>query len=111
MRKALEKFIIRSTDTIHMAMEKITENKHRAVVVLDGSKVVGMVTDGDIRRAFLKDVLSISPVEKIMNLNCHMTTERDPKRQAAILRKNRITVLPVVNQRNDLLDIALAYEP
>ena len=111
MRTGLEKFMVKSTDSIRLAMVKITSNKHRAVVVLDGSKVVGTVTDGDIRRAFLQDVLAIAPVEKIMNINCHRTIERDPKRQAAILRKQRITLLPIVNQKNDLLDIVLAYEP
>lgn len=109
--KDLADFIVAPTDTIHTAMEKITRNRRRVVVVVDGKTVVGTVSDGDIRRAFLKDVLPIAPVEKVMNVNCRTTTERDPARLRAILQRELQTVLPVVDERGELIDIALAYEP
>lgn len=111
MPRSSEMFIVDRIDTIRTAMLKITANRHRAVVVLDGRIVVGTVSDGDIRRAFLKDVLPIAPVEQIMNINCRTTKERDPKVLAEIIRRERITLLPVVGDDNELLDIALAYEP
>ncbi len=109
--KNLTDFVVAPTDTIHTAMEKITRNLHRVVVVVDDKTVVGTVSDGDIRRAFLKEVMPIAPVEKIMNVNCRTTTERDPARLRAILQRELCTVLPVVDERNELVDIALAYEP
>lgn len=111
MAKNLDMLTVRATDTIHLAMEKITTNRHRVVVVLDGKRVVGTVSDGDIRRAFLKGVLSIAPVSKIMNLNCQTTTERDPVKLGEILRHKMVTVLPIVNDENELVDVFLAYEP
>ena len=111
MPSSLTPFTVQVTDTIRMAMEKITVNKYRAVIVLDGKTVVGIVSDGDIRRAFLREVLPIAPVEKIMNMNCRMTMERDPKKQADEIRRERVTLLPVVNTQSELLDVALAYEP
>lgn len=111
MRANLTLFTVRTTDTIRAAMRKITENKYRAVIVLDGGKVVGTVSDGDIRRALLRDVLLEAPVEKIMNLNCRLTTERDPERLAELIRQEQVTVLPVVTADNELVDVALAYEP
>ena len=111
MTRDLRMFTVQVTDTIQTAMLRITANKHRVVVVLDGITVIGTVSDGDIRRAFLKEVLAIAPVEKIMNINCLTTTERDPERQTAIIQKERVTLLPVVDAENDLVDIALAYEP
>jgi CBS domain-containing protein len=104
-------FVVSPTDTIRTAMEKISQNRHRVVVVLDGHKVVGTVSDGDIRRAFLRDILPIAPVEHVMNLNCRTTTERDPKKLQRALRREQVTVLPVVNEENELVDVALAYEP
>ncbi len=109
--KDMRLFTVNVTDNIKAAMLKINANKYRAVVVLDGNKVVGTVSDGDVRRAFLKDMLPIAPVEGIMNLNCRTTTEIDPKKQAEIIRREMVTVLPVVNNQNELVDIALAYEP
>ena len=105
MPKKLDAFTVQRTETIRDAMIKITANKSRAVVVLDGKTVVGTVSDGDIRRAFLKDALAIAPVDQIMNLNCRTTTKRDPKQQRALMTRERITILPVTNKKNDLVDI------
>ena len=105
MAQKLEAFTVQRTDTIRDAMVKITANKSRAVVVLDGTLVIGTVSDGDIRRALLKDILPIAPVDEIMNLNCRSTTERDPQQQRALMTRERITILPVINEKNDLVDI------
>ena len=111
MTKNLDMFTVKVTDSIRTAMEKISANHYRVAIVLDGKRVVGTASDGDIRRALLRDVMPIAPVEKIMNINCRTTTERDPARQAEIIRREMITVLPVVNAENDLVDVVVAYEP
>jgi CBS domain-containing protein len=107
----LTNFIVAPTDSIRTAMEKITENRLRVVIVIDQGKVIGTVSDGDIRRAFLHDVLPIAPVERIMQLNPHVTTERDPKKRHEQILAEKVTVLPVVDDENRLLDVELAYEP
>jgi CBS domain-containing protein len=107
----LSLYTVAPSDSIRDAMAKIEQNKHRVVVVVDGGKVVGTVSDGDIRRAFLHEMMAIAPVGRIMQLNPHVTTERDPERLRDIIRRERVTVLPVVSDENDLLDVALAYEP
>ena len=62
MTHELDMYTIPHTATIRDAMEKIEANKHRAVVVIDGEGcVVGLVSDGDVRRAFLHDAMQISP--------------------------------------------------
>lgn len=104
-------FVVQSTESIRTAMEKITSNRHRVVVVLDGNVVVGTVSDGDIRRAFLRDVMPIAPVEKIMNVNCRTTTETSEAAQREALTRHQVTVLPVVNAKNELVDMVVAYEP
>jgi len=104
-------YTVAHTDTIRTAMEKIERNHHRVVVVLDDGKVVGTVSDGDIRRAFLHDVLPIAPVSRIMQLNPHVTTEPDRGRRHELMARERVTVLPVVNDENTLVDVELAYEP
>lgn len=109
--KDFSDYVVSVTDSIRTAMEKITRNKHRVVVVLDNQKVVGTVSDGDIRRAFLHDVLPIAPVEKIMNINCQTTRETNSQVQKEVIRREKVTVLPVVNEGNELVDVVLAYEP
>ena len=111
MAHDLELYTVAPTDSIRVAMEKIEANKHRVVVVVDDGIVVGTVSDGDIRRAFLHDVLAIAPVNQIMQLNPHVTTERDPDALAQLVVREKITVLPIVTEDNRLVDVALAYEP
>jgi CBS domain-containing protein len=111
MQERLDLFTVQVTDSIRTAMTKISENRLRVVVVLAGRQVVGTASDGDIRRALLRDVLPMAPIEKIMNINCRTTTERDPERQADIIRREMVTVLPVVDAENQLLDVIVAYEP
>lgn len=111
MTKNLDSFTVDRTDTIRTAMLKITANRYRVVIVLDGKKVVGTVSDGDIRRAFLKEVLPVALVEKIMNINCQTTTETDSHKLREIICREMVTVLPIVNDENELIDVALAYEP
>lgn len=111
MSKELENFTVNVNDSIRTAMLRISANKYRVVVVLDGKKVVGTVSDGDIRRAFLKEVLPMAPVETIMNMNCRTTTETDPIRQRKVIVQEKVTVLPVIDAKGELLDVVLAYEP
>ncbi len=90
---------------------KIERNHHRAVVVVEGERVVGTVTDGDIRRAFLHDVLPLAPVERIMQLNPLFTTSTDPAERHRRIVEEKITLLPVVTEDMELLDVELAFEP
>ena len=111
MTHDLTDYTVAPTDTIRDAMEKITRNKRRVVIVVDEGKVVGTVSDGDIRRAFLHDMLPIAPVERIMQLNPHVTSETDLGKRHELIVRERVTVLPVVDSENRLLDVELAYEP
>lgn len=108
----LELFTIAPTESIRRAMEKIDANKLRAVAVVGADRqLLGVVSDGDIRRAFLHDVLPIAPVSQIMQLNPRTTTETDPERRHQEALRSGVTVLPVVDASNRLVDIELAYEP
>jgi CBS domain-containing protein len=105
-------FTIQPTDSIRTAMAMVDKNKLRAVVVVDDDRhVLGIVSDGDIRRAFLHDVLPIAPVSQIMQLNPQVTSETDPHRRHEEALRRRVTILPIVDGENRLVDIELAYEP
>ena len=107
----LSLFTVAPTDSVRTAMEKITANKHRVVVVVDDGLVLGTVSDGDIRRAYMHETLPIAPVSQIMQLNPHVTTETDPEKRRRLPHTEHVTVLPVVDDQNRLLDLELAYEP
>ncbi|MEJ2887913.1 CBS domain-containing protein [Actinomycetospora aeridis] len=108
---ALEAYTVSPTDTIRATMEKINDNGMRAVVVVEDEVVVGTVSDGDIRRAMLQDVLTISPVSGVMQLNPQVTTTSDPGARRDMIDRHHLTLLPIVDGANRLVDVELAYDP
>ena len=48
MERDLSLYVVEPTDSLRTAMEKIEQNKHRVVVVVDEGRVLGTVSDGDI---------------------------------------------------------------
>ena len=64
--------IVKSTSNVRIVLEIITSNRLGATAVIDSEKVVGIITDGDIRRMLMhaealeqkqaKDIMSSSPV-------------------------------------------------
>ncbi len=78
------------------------------VVVDDKNAVVGMVTDGDIRRAHLKfkEELYLKLASEIMNTN-PKTIERSAfaSRAAELMKEYRISSLVVVNEENQAIGI------
>lgn len=107
----LEALTVAPTDTIHLAMQKINNNGMRAVIVVEDATVVGTVSDGDIRRALLNDVLTITPVSGIMQLNPRVITVSDTRGRKDIILRHNLTLLPVVDATNHLVDVELAYDP
>lgn len=94
------------TDVIN----SLTSGRHGITVVLDDKKIVGVITDGDLRRMLLnndsfqhllaKDIASMNP----------KTINKDEKAREAltILRQNSIGQLVVVDENNNyygILDI------
>ena len=63
------KYIVDSKSTIEDAWSVININDHRSVIVVDGDKVVGTLSDGDLRQAILSKRLFSTPVWEVMNTN------------------------------------------
>jgi len=69
-REPLNQFIVRMDAPIRKAMETINDNWREVVLVVDDrERVVGVVTDGDIRRGLLRGLILESPVSEVMNRN------------------------------------------
>lgn len=69
-----------------------------AVVVDEGQRLLGTVTDGDIRRAILKSVTLQNPVSTIMNRNPVAASTSDCRdTMLAIMRATKLRQMPVVD--------------
>ncbi len=107
-------FVVSMASTIEEAMGAITDNQRGAVFVVDAKgHLIGVLADGDIRRAMLGGAMLQTPVEKIVNLNPITLTEREVKAgkgDEIFQEEMSFTLLPVVGAGNVLVDI-LVREP
>lgn len=68
--KNWKNILIKSDTSIFDAMKVIDcESSQIAIVIDDEKKILGVITDGDIRRGILRKVDLLLPVKEIMNIN------------------------------------------
>ncbi|RJQ30963.1 MAG: CBS domain-containing protein [Peptococcaceae bacterium] len=82
-----------------------------ALIVDEEGCLIGILTDGDIRRAILRNVDLNSSIEKVMNRS-PITATRDFTRKQLmhLIRCKSISHLPVVDSRNRVVRIIFAHE-
>lgn len=109
MNKKIESIILQENNTIKDAMELIGKTGLRIVFVVDhNKKLLGIATDGDIRRALLVDKDFESPIKKIM-ITKPITAQKGTaaKKLLEIMLEKTIQEIPIVDDKGVLLDIVL----
>ena len=85
--------------TIQKAAELLTENSLRIVLVVDKeNRLLGTITDGDIRRALMAGSAMSSLVTSVMQKNPIAVNQGDSRRKALqIMREKDLLCLPVLD--------------
>lgn len=101
--------LVAPSASVREALETITKNSRQAVMVVDGDgRLVGIVTDGDIRRGFLRGVGIDGRVAELMNrqpIAAPAGIGRDEAR--ALMQGRTLRHLPVVDADGRLVDVVL----
>lgn len=102
-----DKATVHLQDSIMQAIEAVNNGGIRLALVVDDEKrLVGVVTDGDIRRAFLAYNEFSGPVENIMNSNPVVvplgTTSSE---MLNIMREHSIMHIPVVDDGRHIISV------
>jgi len=101
----LNNYVILDTQLIEEAIEMIELNASRCVVVVNThDKVVGIVSEGDILRAILKNISIKSPVKNITITNFKSLKEVDDMKIVSFFKQG-ITLIPLLTKDNELKDI------
>lgn len=101
----ISEFTIPVDATLVDAAEKIQANDERAVLVVDGKKVIGMISQGDIVRALLRGVDIWSPLSNYVQHSFKYMTERDETKAFELIQKHNISIIPIVNESFELTDV------
>jgi len=101
--------IVNEAISLKDALIEVTEKKLGVTLVSDGKKVVGIFTDGDLRRCLNDDVdLNITPIKDVMTTNFKSIKCNDLAIDAAeIMEKNKIFSLVVNSSTNQIDSIGI----
>lgn len=102
-----EKTLISPDMQIYKVIELIDQNSRQIAIVTDeDGKLLGTVTDGDIRRGILKEISLSSPVSQIMNPHpVTIPKMEDRKSIIDILKANKIRHLPVIDEKRRVIGV------
>ena len=107
MSNILKYMTVAKSSTIKNAMININKNKTGSVFITKNKSILGMVTDGDIRRYLIKNKKLDTKIEKLMNkkfVSIHSFETRENIFKITEKYKHKIRVFPIVNKNNELVD-------
>lgn len=107
MNDSVERFLIQATHTIRQAMEQLEKTEEKIVFVVDGAlRLIGSLTDGDIRRWILSDGDLKAQVHQICNRNPYLVSEgfKTEQVRAKMLNSN-LSCVPVVNSSREIVQL------
>lgn len=103
----IDLLIIQNNSSLREAMNVIDKNQCGVCFILSQKKLVGVVTDGDIRRAILKGAKLEDPIDVVMNPN-FISLPIGSSFSAIQSKLNRYKYLPIIDHSNMLIEIASA---
>jgi len=106
MNKAIH--TLRETSTIRDVMNYINDTGEGAVIITDkNSKFLGVITNGDIRRAILSDFNLSSKVSKVLKNPSSYTISHVWESEEVILEKinEKVQFLPILDKNGHVVDV------
>lgn len=107
MRINVDKILVYMECSIREALEVLDAGGKGIILVVDkNKKLIGTITDGDIRRAILKGISINESIEKVIHYNPVYITRNTTKEEAKdIFIKKAIKDIPVVDDKNIVIDV------
>ena len=98
---------VKSDITIQKAMKALNKSATKCLLVVsDDNKLLGTLTDGDIRKAILKGYLISDSIQKIYNMNptVRFNNNYSKKEIKKIFIDNNFDLIPIINDKNEVVD-------
>jgi len=107
MLQEIKNIIVKPSDTIEAAIGVIEHGSKRIALAVDEDmKLLGTITDGDIRGALLQHMSMDTPVKSIMNAQPKTALTSDSKELIiSIMKKDDLLHVPIVDDEGILIGI------
>jgi len=103
----MKNIIIKPIASIKEAMESLDKTAEKVLLVVDDSqRLIGTVTDGDIRRYILKGADLTGIIENAYNRNPIFIFKEDFDREKAkkMFTENKMSLIPILDQSRKIVD-------
>jgi len=98
--------IVSPRQTVREALERMTQNRKGLLFVCDeDAHMIGVVSDGDIRRALLQEAMMITPIESVMNLD--PVYARSVEQGKRLLEDQSLLAVPVVDDAGRITSLII----
>ena len=99
--------LVKPENTVREAIKIIDEGALQICLVVDvQDKLLGTITDGDIRRAVLKDISLEESVTKVMRENYTVAHENETRENIlSVMKKTKIHQIPLVNDHGVVVGV------
>lgn len=101
----LSQYTVESSGTLLDAAQAIAANRSRCVIVMSGSKAVGIISEGDLVRALLRGVDLYSPMQSFIHHGISFLPDRDMALALELFRTRGISLIPILNNQLGLEDV------
>jgi dTDP-glucose pyrophosphorylase len=104
----MDKYFVAKDISIKQALKVMDELLANTVFVVDESRLFASVSEGDIRRALLKNIDLSLPISKIMNCDpISVRSDCDSDLIREIFIDKKISAIPIVDSQDRILNIIL----
>lgn len=103
----IKKKIINASTNLIQAMKKMDEGFTKSLIVFEGEKFIGIITNGDLQRAIIAKVPFDTPIIKVVN-NSNKRYAHDgdnPDDIKAWMIEKRAEFMPVLDNVGNLVDV------
>ena len=98
--------VVKPDTPLKEVVYEISSKRLGATLVMEGEKLVGIITDGDLRRALERGYSITAKAKEIMTRNPKVINQNEFAEKAIeVMEFYKITVLPVVNDENKVVGI------
>ena len=107
INKEIEDLIVSRDKSIGYTLRKIQKNGYGTLfIVNDRIKLLGILTDGDIRKAIIKGASIKDSIKKYYNREVSFLPYNSNNQTIQNLLSSRIKIVPLVNNRKVVVDFA-----
>lgn len=102
----MQRYCVSQNYTIKEVLEQFeSANDRVAIVVSENNKVIGVVSQGDILRALSSGQSIYEKVDQVIQKSFLHLYQKDMEKAYEIFKKKKISLLPIINNENQLVDV------